>query len=360
MNIPELKNCALHLTQEPLARIMLGQRELFHSNMLAWIFDKFPTKADNLFMDITGFKDAIDSPRKLLREKERIDLWIEWNTRKPLIIENKTFSLPKEEQLEGYGKKLSQKYPEASYYLLSLLDPGWIGGSRILGGVKWQFISYETLGNALTKTFTNSEQSYDNQIAYRYSKMINTLTQLEKAIRPTLESNSAFLDQNVTDIFEKVKLKSSLHKMRAAQVARIINTKLKEDGFGDRIVKADLTRTKPLLECFIQLKSAQKDISWGWQFQEGQLRAALKIPEHSGKTKEKKEKRIEVAYKLEHLFDFEFTKELTINQPEITMPKNGAFCHFSPEFIYRYKKCKSLSVMELVEITKVFFKLHEN
>ncbi|MDO8942949.1 MAG: hypothetical protein Q7U75_07170, partial [Desulfobacterales bacterium] len=39
---------ARELNLEPLARIMYGQRELFHSNFLAWFFDALPELADSV------------------------------------------------------------------------------------------------------------------------------------------------------------------------------------------------------------------------------------------------------------------------------------------------------------------------
>lgn len=43
---------AARIEANPLGRIMYGQRELFHSNLLAWFFDVLPGPADAVFASL--------------------------------------------------------------------------------------------------------------------------------------------------------------------------------------------------------------------------------------------------------------------------------------------------------------------
>ncbi|GAB25350.1 hypothetical protein GOPIP_079_00390 [Gordonia polyisoprenivorans NBRC 16320 = JCM 10675] len=40
--VSQLAEVAREIRADPLARIMYGSRELFHSNLLAWLCDEFP------------------------------------------------------------------------------------------------------------------------------------------------------------------------------------------------------------------------------------------------------------------------------------------------------------------------------
>jgi hypothetical protein len=60
-----------------------------------------------------------------MREKNSLDLWFRWPQRRPLVIENKIFSLPHEKQLEGYATKAAARGEVPVFWLLSLSDPSW-------------------------------------------------------------------------------------------------------------------------------------------------------------------------------------------------------------------------------------------
>ena len=42
----DFRAAAQRIEASPLGRLMYGQRELFHSNLLAWFFDALPEAAD--------------------------------------------------------------------------------------------------------------------------------------------------------------------------------------------------------------------------------------------------------------------------------------------------------------------------
>lgn len=108
---------ARELNVEPLARIMYGQRELFHSNFLAWFFDALPKLADAVFRDLTT--DGVTSfstVRRVERERENLDLVLHWPDAAPLVIENKVFSLPERAQLEEYRGKTGRWKGEQSNF----------------------------------------------------------------------------------------------------------------------------------------------------------------------------------------------------------------------------------------------------
>ncbi len=83
---------ARRIEANPLGRLMYGQRELFHSNLIGWFFDMLPEAADATFRPLT--LPGTDSGRWVDRERGHMDLVFHWPDRAPLVIENKVFSLP--------------------------------------------------------------------------------------------------------------------------------------------------------------------------------------------------------------------------------------------------------------------------
>ena len=110
MSEEHLSQIVEELDEEPLAHIMLGQRELFHSNFLAWYFKKFPTQSDSVFGNLIEKPPSENNKRAVYREKKNIDLWFEWENRQTLIIENKVFSTPDNKQLKKYTSYLQFFY----------------------------------------------------------------------------------------------------------------------------------------------------------------------------------------------------------------------------------------------------------
>ena len=121
----ELDETVKRLKAEPLTHLMLGHRELFHSNLLAWFFECMPESADAVFGSLTRASPRSSTLRTVRREKKNLDLWFAWPGRCPLVIENKVFSLPDEAQLASYGERAGAGEEHPTLCLLSLSDPSW-------------------------------------------------------------------------------------------------------------------------------------------------------------------------------------------------------------------------------------------
>lgn len=128
----EFPDVARRIEANPLGRLMYGQRELFHSNLIGWYFDQLPDAADATFRPLTG--PGADARRFVERERGHMDLLFHWPDRAPLVIENKVFSLPHRDQLEEY-QAASASWPHApALVLLSVsapdFDPGGLSQLR--------------------------------------------------------------------------------------------------------------------------------------------------------------------------------------------------------------------------------------
>jgi hypothetical protein len=162
---------ARELNSEPLARIMYGQRELFHSNFLAWFFDTLPALADTVFRDLASDGDGMI--RRVDRERENLDLVLNWPGAAPLVIENKVFSLPEKTQLEQYlGKTTRWKGSPAAHILLSMSPPREHVD-------EWTYMSYQELSERIDVALADvDDASYEVESVRRYSRVVRLLSAL--------------------------------------------------------------------------------------------------------------------------------------------------------------------------------------
>src|SRR6478609_4894900 len=110
------------LDAEPLFHASLGSKELFHSNLIAWFVDSHPARASQAFASWSRpSNESLAASTE--RERHHLDLVIHLAGTAPLVVENKVFSPPRDEQLAEYAEAVGPKYqPMPEFVLLSLSD----------------------------------------------------------------------------------------------------------------------------------------------------------------------------------------------------------------------------------------------
>lgn len=148
----ELAATLEELNKNPLFRMSLGSKELFHSNFIAWLIE-----TDNQFLRTwLGYNEHIERilnlnhPISVDRERGNTDLWIQ-SGEESIIIENKVKSVPDRRQLDEYVSKHGTK---KIYYLLSLEKPAFFAEGyhhTLLNDetVIWHYASYGDLSRAI-------------------------------------------------------------------------------------------------------------------------------------------------------------------------------------------------------------------
>jgi len=94
----------------------LGSKELFHSNMLAWILEQKNTNGEYMVLktfakDIAGIETNDIKEPAFSREEYNLDLILKWTDEgnmNYIFIENKMKSIPSANQLEEYDIKISR------------------------------------------------------------------------------------------------------------------------------------------------------------------------------------------------------------------------------------------------------------
>ncbi|WP_157580332.1 PD-(D/E)XK nuclease family protein [Plantibacter sp. Leaf314] len=338
-----VESLAHELNIEPLARIMYGQRELFHSNLLAWFFDTLPEIADSVFRDLTvDDPSGIASIRSVERERQSLDLVLRWPAAAPLVIENKVFSLPEREQLDDYRNKTAKwKGAPAQHVLLSMSPP-----REPVDG--WTYLSYQELSERIDLALAECDEvSYEVETVRRYSRTVRLLSALLNTTAVHSTKESVWLDGNQLAAIDLRQTRTALQKLRARRVQVV----LEEMGVHRGWVDAGHTRGGPLVWWVRGVRIGGTYLEAGWQYQSGQFRRCVVLPHLIGRSDGDRNARAEFAAAHPQLFDFAPLDDVLGHPDLLPMPLDG-FGHFAPDFVHRYVKAPDLSIEQLVGATQ--------
>ena len=234
------------LAQNPMFKLSLGSKELFHSNFLEFLWEqdknKFIEMLRNLLPQSNLFEtiSQLDySNLKLDREKQNFDICIYHedsqckNKNKEfidIIIENKVKSIPYKEQLDKYKEKLS-KYNE---YLKKYKDQG--SGKKstcILLSLfsefhnkeniekDWIIITYKDLAEGIKKHYDLDTNTYISDYVQFIEKLDN-LNILEDFV------NQKFYDPDAIESFSKHRLSDLYIKQRGSYFISLLKLELEK------------------------------------------------------------------------------------------------------------------------------------
>jgi len=328
----DFETTAQRIEANPLGRLMYGQRELFHSNLLAWFFDVLPDLADDVFKPLA--RPGVCVGRAVDRERNHLDLVFRWPDRAPLVIENKVFSLPQRDQLEEYKRLTATWEPSPALLLLSVSEPDFDLGD-------WVHLTYEDLSRRILAVLPASG-TYEIETMRRYADLAACLHRLVATVDVKSDEERVWLPENLLDAISSSQMRAALQKARAQRVARVINHHV--HGL-ETPAKGDLSNATPFVETLEYARTAGMDLHLGWQLQGAQFRRAVVYDDDAveGGSPSRREQR--EALSREHPEFFRFPEGL----PQ-TPAGRKEFNHFAPSFVYRYVKVPDLTVGELKAI----------
>jgi hypothetical protein len=219
----ELYSLLFSLKALPLFNLSLCSKELFHSNFIAWLaensieFHRYFLRYLNY--DDTEFHLTELSKISVFREKEHIDLWIQYTkndgTKLDLIIENKVKSLPRKSQLDEYKAKydsLNKKEGnDAKFVLLSLAKPFFTLND-------WQYMSYRDLCcNVLIDV--SFDNAYYNALLVDYRRFICKLQQISNLLSEHFEGVKFSGDKELKEQFKEIRMHDFYEKRMYDYVA---------------------------------------------------------------------------------------------------------------------------------------------
>lgn len=336
------------LSTEPLLHMSLHSKELFHSNVLAWLCEAYPQAASNTLSTWASNRDT--DIHSIQRERLNLDLTVQVPGLSPVIIENKVFSPPDESQLDRYSAKiLKQKdLKSPTLILLSLTNPNWVNSRYVSkNGLEWLYVSYQDLAKALNLAVPTIA-GFSGEVLGHYISFISRLHELVQDLVTPHADEPIGISSSTGDFLLRIRLKDAVEKLRArsavASMQRAIDPILKRT---PATFKAAYTNGKPLLEAFIDCRNGDRI---GWQYQNDQWRLAIITKKHAGRSKSLREQRHKsVGERYAKWFDFSPISEL-IGRNISEVPSfefDGRYYGYNPDFVYRYRKLPDLTVSEL-------------
>ena len=176
------------LKKSLLYQMSLGSKELYHSNVWAWLMEM-----DNNFINafFYEFDASLYSSIKIFREKHNRDILIYLDTKDSsarkntiLVIENKIKTLPEKSQLEKYSEDLDgYKFSKAVFTgLINPLDD-IVKITRNGRVFEWVFESYESIAQKIKNIAlkSNSEEIKNNlSKVLEYVEIIECMSKILK------------------------------------------------------------------------------------------------------------------------------------------------------------------------------------
>lgn len=343
MGRADLETSLARLMANPLLPLSLGAKELFHSNFLAWVLETNPAVASRVLPPLRPDEDGVVHVR---REARQLDLVLEGQN--SVVVENKTFSLPEEAQLDRYNAvnipALGLQQPVR--LLLALTNPGWPDGEY--NG--WRWVSYGDVALGLEASLREHPfaDDFSQQVATRWIDMVRDLEVLVRYVEPDDEGAPLLLPAADTEILRPTRLVDALAKARVRRVRHACEQRLQAVDVPYDLVGSNFMKGSPLLEAAV---SQADGCLLGWQLQGNQWRRFVRVSEPlHGRDEAARQRRIDhVAEAHSSWFDFRLESELVRAQAART----ATYKHYAPDFVYDYVKVADLTVGEVLSLAEV-------
>ena len=176
-----------NLKSSPLFNLSLVNKELFHSNFLAWFGREYDLLFKNLICGI-GDDKCLEWSKDLngfsiCREYKHFDLCvIDNNQNLRLIIENKVKSVPTKKQLKEYEEVIIKNYKDIESVVFILLtmskelqdeyDP------NIQLKFNWKRVTYTELSANLRKLADKINNDYHKSLVVDYCNYVSNLQEI--------------------------------------------------------------------------------------------------------------------------------------------------------------------------------------
>lgn len=180
------------LKKSPVFNFSLGSKELFHSNFIAWLAEKYPKQTGQLFSKFLKNQSGDVSITRTERESQNRDICLFFTNGQELVIENKVKSLPNQEQLKFYSKDASANQ---SFLLLTLVEPSF----DLPDG--WAKLTYADLAGLMESYYLNLGDSYDIYIIKDYIFVISALSNIFQGMTVKPDDKFNFYSVNMDDTY---------------------------------------------------------------------------------------------------------------------------------------------------------------
>ena len=197
-----------------ICTLSLSSKELFHSNLIGWLFENNLDFARR-FLNHEGLT-KVDSVK---REKANFDLLVDADG-KNYIVENKVKSLPCSKQMTEYVKKSIQQNLKANFILLSLSDPGEKFRSS---HPSIRIVTYDDVLNIISDL--KIDNSFITDMLSEYCTLIKILLKIKHTATVNPEVSLTY-DPDQEDLLKQIRLFDVAQKIRYSNFAELVDKKL--------------------------------------------------------------------------------------------------------------------------------------
>lgn len=347
------------LKDSPLFQLSLSSKELFHSNMIAWLSMKYSKQMTR----VLGLKFDIVN---VYREKGNIDLTFELSNDSTIMLENKVKSSPNLEQLVGY----SGKNPGANGILLTLIEPTF----ELPDTLPWKVMKYCDLKKNMVSYLleTLKVNSYEYSLVVDYISFIENLDIICQKHKILGDNVPLLLSSDDRKKLQELRIQDLVEKQRASW----LESEIREFLASERIASSPnpwkkptklipksvftlhgLTHTLGLVESKVIKENGEVWTVLGIQLQGDQLRFVVECPRLSA---------AESAFsKYESTWIKPFCSQAI---PSVASPKfkpakhhnkkNFKYNQYKPGFLYDYVKLTpDTTVKNVLDVWKEAIKL---
>lgn len=328
-------------------QMSLGSKELYHSNVWAWLINT-DSNFVKCFFDNINPEDLV--PGGTIREEEHRDVTIHLKNGKVLVIENKLKSIPSIEQLEKYSKDLSNKFSNG--LLTGFETPRIVDqNTQMVNGTSypWKFKPYNEIAAEITKCLNNTESEVIKQNKSVIESYCKDLEYLYFLVNSTLKENNNKLIHFYNNEYEDLGINDLINKingscfMKSFEENVLSNSKLVEElglieqngfylaqGFNNKQITLDFKYTT---------SNNNLDFTIGIQIQGNQFRRFVVI---NNGTKDPSIifNKFKSSYFDENYYGEKKNKERKIHLPGIVEPKRTSltrkYSQYNGNFVYQY------------------------
>lgn len=378
-----MENIIENLKNNFLFQASLGSKELFHSNLIAWILEQENEygeyEALKIFLKTINAKVPLNSLKKeneikISREENNIDLIIKWKENEQwnfVFIENKMKSIPTSDQLKKYNEKIEKNVNHLNVLINNkfLLTPLSTLLQNDEHTDKWINITYkeeiiEFLNQIKNLNFKNPDIKL---VVEKYIDFLNNIILLFKSYigidnNEFSNKNYDFYTKNKLDNLKHIRMHDLILKAMHERLGLLIKNKINNPNLK---IETHFTRAEGITDIFYEIKNT--DYIIGMQIQGNTLKHCM-----ISKKIESNLKNIELSKKLveKKLWFHDFSK----NPPNL-MSGNGKdknnlglkidnsneiFCEYSKgHFLYLSKSLKEFEdkpIFDLVNLIVEEFK----
>lgn len=382
---PELVDLCASVGSGVVHHLSLHSKELFHSNMIGWLAERYPVEATRVFADYA--EPGSSTGPTVQREHLNLDLVLRLPGCQPMVIENKVWSLPDDTQLLRYSEnQLLKLEGPVTAVLLSLTPPMWEGGEAEFGGVRWRHLGYEKLAEGVRAASRRIGQlgapddHFAAELLERYAAYVESICRLVQLTRGGDLDDLVALPSDEYELLQALRFHDVVSKLRYQRAIQRSLDRIRQIGltvemvgpaeaannrFADSLkewrffriggrlagIEVAFTSGGPLLSGAVELECG--DSLW-WQYQNKQWRLAVKTLDLRGPT-ELTRQHDYIAQRYGAWFDFQPAAKVLGAERGRQIPTRGVrtFNKFK-EFAYLYclpdKGSAVLTVGELAEL----------